>query len=85
MERIMITVPPDLLAQVDAAAQHLGQSRSRFVREALTVRMAALEREVFDALLAEGYRAMNDAAAEIVAELVPLQAMALTPWTWDEP
>jgi len=85
MERIMITIPPELLAQVDAAAEHLGQSRSGFVREALSVRMEALEREAFDALLAEGYMAMNDASAEVVAELGPLQAMALKPWTWDEP
>jgi len=85
MERLMITLPPELRERVDAAAVRLGESRSAFVRKALALRVAALEREAFDALLAEGYLATNEASSKIVADLAPLQDAAASAWVWDEP
>ncbi len=41
MAKVMISVPDDLLGQVDAAAEEAGETRSRFVRDALRARLAA--------------------------------------------
>jgi metal-responsive CopG/Arc/MetJ family transcriptional regulator len=41
MAKVMISVPDDLLQQVDAAAEEAGETRSRFVRDALRARLAA--------------------------------------------
>ena len=40
MAKVMISVPDDLLERVDAAAEEAGETRSRFVRDALRARLA---------------------------------------------
>jgi len=81
MERVMLTMPQELVADVDRAARRRGQNRSEFVRAALHDYLEQLRRAEFEALLAEGYREMAEVAAELVEESLPLQAEAA--WgTW---
>lgn len=74
----MLTMPEDLLAEVDRAARHRNQNRSEFVRAALHNYLEQLSRAEFEALLAEGYRETARAAAELVEESLPLQSEAAT-------
>jgi metal-responsive CopG/Arc/MetJ family transcriptional regulator len=41
MAKVMISLPEDLLEAVDRASAEAGESRSRFVRDALRARLAA--------------------------------------------
>ncbi|MBI2939897.1 MAG: ribbon-helix-helix protein, CopG family [Chloroflexi bacterium] len=51
MERVMVTVPPDLLAAVDAAARRLGRKRSHVMRQALQDWLDRQRQQQFEALL----------------------------------
>lgn len=85
MERVMLTLPPELLLAVDAAARQLGEKRSHVVRQALEQWLELRRREQFEALLAEGYQAMAQAASARAAESLFLQAAAAEGvWHWDE-
>jgi len=85
MERVMLTMPEDLLAEVDRAARRLKQNRSQFVRAALHEYLEQLHQAEFESLLAEGYREMAAAAAELVEESLPLQSEAAKgAWASDE-
>ncbi len=85
MEQIMITIPTDLLKDVDSAAKRLKQNRSQLVRQALAELLQKLKQQGFEALLAEGYREMSKENATIVAESLPLQTAATEGvWKWDE-
>lgn len=55
MQRVIITIPPGLLTQVEAVAAKLNFSRSRLVREALEQYVEAQHRQELRELLKEGY------------------------------
>ena len=55
MQRVIITIPPALLAQVEDAAAKLNFSRSRLIREALTQYVEAQQQLELRELLKEGY------------------------------
>jgi len=76
MERVMLTMPENLLAEVDRAARRCKQKRSEFVRVALQEYLEQLRQAEFEALLAEGYREMAGAATQLIEESLPLQAEA---------
>lgn len=76
MERVMLTMPEELLEEVDQAARRRKQNRSEFVRAALREYLKQLRQAEFEALLAEGYREMGASQAELVEESLPLQAEA---------
>ncbi len=81
----MLTLPPDLLQEVDTAARHLGRKRSHVVRQALQDWLERQRRQQFEALLAEGYQAMAQEAAAIATESLSLQASSTEEvWRWDE-
>jgi metal-responsive CopG/Arc/MetJ family transcriptional regulator len=85
MERVMLTLPPDMLSAVDAFARRTGQKRSQVVRRALSELLERHERQEFEALLAEGYQAMADDAAAAAADWLPLQAAAADGvWRWEQ-
>lgn len=85
MERIMITIPDDLLKDVDSAAKRLKRNRSQLIRQALDEFLRQIKQQEFEAVLAEGYREMSKKNATIVAESIPLQAAAIEgAWKWDE-
>ncbi len=85
MERVMLTLPDDLLQQVDSAARRLGKKRSQVVRQALRDWLRHLEHEEFEASMAEGYQALAQEAETAVAEAAFTQAAAAEGvWHWDE-
>jgi metal-responsive CopG/Arc/MetJ family transcriptional regulator len=85
MDRVMITLPSELLREVDAAAKQRGQSRSELVRHALRELLEQARRQRFEALLAEGYRESAEHAGRTASDAMPLQAAATEGvWQWDE-
>jgi len=81
----MITLPDDLLQLADQAAKSAEQSRSAFIREALVKRLAALRRQEFETLLAEGYQEMDKSIEHLRDEAVTAQSVAAEGiWVWDE-
>ena len=81
----MVTLPSDLLRDVDAAAQEVGQSRSHLIRQALADLLAGIRRRQYEELMAEGYRESAKHAAEVAADLMPLQSIvAEGAGGWDE-
>jgi metal-responsive CopG/Arc/MetJ family transcriptional regulator len=81
----MVTIPTDLLRDVDSAAKRLKRNRSQLVRQALAELLKQLKQQEFEARLAEGYREMSKENATIVAESLQLQAAATEGvWKWDE-
>ena len=62
----MVTIPTDLLKDVDSTAKRLKRNRSQLVRQALAELLEKLKRQEFEALLAEGYREMSKENATIV-------------------
>jgi metal-responsive CopG/Arc/MetJ family transcriptional regulator len=55
MQRIIVTMPPSLLTQVEEVAAKLNFSRSRLIREALEQYVEAQRRQELRELLKEGY------------------------------
>jgi metal-responsive CopG/Arc/MetJ family transcriptional regulator len=85
MERVMLTVPAELLAEVDALARRTGRKRSQVVRLALRELLERRRREEFEALLAAGYQELAAEAATAAAESLPLQAAAAEGiWRWGD-
>jgi metal-responsive CopG/Arc/MetJ family transcriptional regulator len=85
MERVMLTLPPDLLQAVDTVARRQGKKRSQVVRQALQDWLEQQRQQEFEALLAEGYQALAQEAAATVSDSLPLQAAATEGvWRWDD-
>lgn len=55
MHRLMITLPDDLLTQVDTYTRKVGEKRSRVIRDALKWFLDAQRQKEFEALMKEGY------------------------------
>ncbi len=85
MQRVMITVPENLLYKTDQMAKKLGQNRSEFIRQALQTQLEIQRRKEFEALLAEGYQEMAEQAVEWGEGAQAGQfAAAEGLWVWDE-
>lgn len=55
MQRIMITLPEDLLGQVDSYTLKAGKKRSQIIRDALRMFLDYHRQREFEVLLKEGY------------------------------
>ena len=85
MDKIMITLSSDLLRVVDTTARQRAESRSQFIRESLVERMERLQRQDFEARLAEEYRFFSQETTTLVAESLPAQtAAAEKVWQWHD-
>ena len=85
MERVMLTLPAELLEAVDTMARHQGKKRSEVVRQALRELLERQRQQEFEAALAEGYQALAEQVATSVRDSLPLQAAAVEGvWRWDE-
>ena len=85
MERIIVTLPRDLLADLDAAAQRLQRKRSRVIREALLEWLEMQRRKEFEALLEEGYRESASGLEELTGDFAALASEATErTWRWDD-
>jgi len=85
MQRVMLTVPADLLNEVDSLAQRTRRKRSHLVRQALRELLERERQRDFEALLAEGYQAQAACLEQAAADAEHAQATATGAlWTWDE-
>ena len=85
MERIIVTLPRELLNEIDAAAVRLERKRSRLIRDALVEWLELRHKEEFEALLAEGYREMAEQTTELVRDFAAAAAEATKDtWRWDD-
>jgi len=55
MQRVMITMPPSLLQQIEESAARLNLTRSRLIRDAVEQYLAEQKRQELRELLKEGY------------------------------
>jgi CopG family transcriptional regulator/antitoxin EndoAI len=85
MERIIVTLPRELLNEIDAAAVRLERKRSRLIRDALVEWLELRRKEEFEALLAEGYLEMAKQSTELVRDFAAAAAEATkNTWRWDD-
>lgn len=68
MQRIIVTMPPDLLSQVEAVAEKLNFSRSRLIREAVEQFVEAERRQELRELLKEGYLYRAEESRQLAQE-----------------
>lgn len=55
MQRVMITIPPSLVQQIEESAARLNLTRSRLIRDAVEHFLAEQKRQEMCELLKEGY------------------------------
>ncbi len=85
MERIMITLPEELLRAVNETVRRFQCNRSQLVRQALSEFLRRIQQQEFEALLAEGYLEKAQANTELVKESLPIQVAATEgAWKWNE-
>ncbi len=81
----MLTMPADLLREVDAVAREMGRKRSQLVRDALNELIARRRAAQFEEMLAAGYLETTPVAREWVedtASALPMSASDV--WRWDD-
>jgi metal-responsive CopG/Arc/MetJ family transcriptional regulator len=84
MEKVMLTLPTDLLHEVDALARQTKKNRSQFMRHILREWIEAQHKKEFETFLAEGYQEMAQQNTALVEESLPVQVAAIEGWHWDE-
>jgi metal-responsive CopG/Arc/MetJ family transcriptional regulator len=77
MQRVMITIPPSLLTQVEETATRLKLSRSRLFREAVEQFIELQRRQELRELLKEGYLVHADRDLRICEEFAAADYEAL--------
>jgi metal-responsive CopG/Arc/MetJ family transcriptional regulator len=77
MQKVMITVPPTLLGQIDEAVARLNTSRSALFRQAMEFFFAEQQRQELRELLAEGYRVHAERDLRICEEFAAADYEAL--------
>lgn len=78
MQKVMITVPPALLGQIDEAVARLNTSRSALIRQAMEYFFAEHERQELRELLKEGYRIHAERDLRICEEFAASDYETLT-------
>ncbi len=85
MERVMLTLPAELLADIDELARKLGSKRNQVVRQALRDLIERQRQLEFERLLEEGYQDLARQAGAAVEESLAAQGEAAEGiWRWDE-
>jgi len=83
MQRVIITIPPALLTQVEDAAAKLNFSRSRLIREALAQYVEAQHLQELRELLKEGYLFRAEESRQLAQEFFAAEqevADRYAPW-----
>jgi metal-responsive CopG/Arc/MetJ family transcriptional regulator len=83
MQRVIITIPPALLTQVEDAAAKLNFSRSRLIREALAQYLEAQRQQELRELLKEGYLFRAEESRQLAQEYFAAEQEAMdryAPW-----
>jgi metal-responsive CopG/Arc/MetJ family transcriptional regulator len=85
MERIILSLPREMLDELDTRAQQLERKRSKLIREALGEWLELQHKREFEELLAEGYRERAAELEQTAEEWLPLTLQAVdSTWRWDE-
>ena len=83
MQRVIVTIPPGLLTQVEDVAAKLNFSRSRLIREALEQYLEAQRRQELRELLKEGYLYRAEESRQLAQEFFVAEQEAwdrCVPW-----
>lgn len=85
MEKILISIPDDLLQDVKSASERLKKNRSQLIRQAIAEFLDKVKQREFEELMAEGYRETSRTDSVIVNDSLGLQAeCAEKAWDSDE-
>lgn len=85
MRRIMITMPPDLLQQVEETATKLNTNRSQFIRQAIEAFLEEQRRRELRELLKEGYLYRAQESLQMAEEFYVAEQEAWDEYTpWEE-
>ena len=85
MEKVMITMPSNLLKDIDSAKVQLKQNRSQFIRYVITEYLKQQKQREFEELMARGYMESSEEDSIIVEESIKAQLTATEKeWVWDE-
>jgi CopG family transcriptional regulator/antitoxin EndoAI len=86
MKRVMFTIPPSLLEQVEEAAAKLNTSRSALIRQALEHFLEEQRRQELRELLKEGYLYRAKESLQLAEEFCTAEQEAwdrYAPWEED--
>jgi metal-responsive CopG/Arc/MetJ family transcriptional regulator len=85
MEKVMITMPSNLLKDIDSAKEQLNQNRSQFIRYVVTEYLKQQKKKEFEELMARGYMESSEEDSIIVKESMKAQIIATEKeWVYDE-
>jgi metal-responsive CopG/Arc/MetJ family transcriptional regulator len=85
MEKVMITMPSNLLKDIDSAKVLLKQNRSQFIRYVVTEYLKQQKKKESEELMARGYMESSEEDSIIVEESIKAQLIATEKeWVWDE-
>ncbi len=83
MQKVMITVPPTLLGQIDETVARLNTSRSALIRQAMEFFFAEQQRQELRELLKEGYLYRAEESRQMAQEFFVAEKEAwdrYAPW-----
>jgi CopG family transcriptional regulator / antitoxin EndoAI len=85
MEKIILSIPSDLLQEMNSASEKLKKNRSQIIRQAIAEFLSQLKQKEFEQLMAEGYQETFQTNSAIVNDSLELQAeVAGKVWDCDE-
>jgi CopG family transcriptional regulator/antitoxin EndoAI len=76
-ERVLVEFPSSLLQQADVAASRMEKNRSEFIRTAVELLLAEIEKKRFEAELAAAYAANAPMNLELAEEFAPVDREGL--------
>ena len=80
MKKIAISIPGDLVRQVEILRRQTGETRSGFISAAIALALRERERGKLVARYLEGYRRQPESKAEIAAAAAGSRILAGEPW-----
>jgi len=76
MVKVTITIPSELLGDIDSAKVQLKQNRSQFIRHAIIEYLKQQKKIEFEELMARGYMESSEEDSIIVEESIKAQLIA---------
>ena len=85
MEKIILSIPNDLLQDVNLVSERLKKNRSQLIRQAIAEFLNQIKQKEFEELMAEGYQESSSMNSDIIKDSLGLQAeCAGKVWDGDE-
>ncbi|MGM0471139.1 MAG: CopG family ribbon-helix-helix protein [Bacillota bacterium] len=76
LKRVMISLPDNLLQEVDGVAKEENQNRSEFIRKAMKLYIAELRREEIKEEMKQGYLEMGRINLELAEDNIKIENRA---------